>query len=601
MAVLGLESITRRLRSLLSLRLKPWKHDSGESEQRQALALRTVPLLRDLPAQDLMGLWRRREEIRLSAGSVVMRRGDPGDRIYVIQDGAVEVHLGLGPESVFIRRFVSGDFFGEMAVLTGAPRSADVVVVEDAVLWVWQRAAFEAIMAKSANVLRTIVNVLCEHLANTTALLDARDGFVEAAPEQRRFGRYLAIQREGAGGMGIVYKAIDQTTETPAAIKVLPLGWDSGGELRERLGREAAVLQRINHPNVIRILDVGEVDRTRGGGSWIVMELLPNALDRVLRAQHPDPLSPVIALRLARGVAGGLAAAHARGLVHRDVKPSNILLRDNGQPVLCDFGLATAVAQTAHTERLTPPDQILGTPDYLAPEQIEGKPVDHRCDIYALGVVLYELLQGNPPFAGGTPYEVFRGHVEGRPPPLLSTVPAPARAIVEKALQKRPEDRFASAAAMSKALAEAPEVVQAARLTEERRRHHRVAPYVGLGFGAPAAPGEPHLVLAVLRGDDWVPLDFALVDVSPGGLGIMSGEPLAADARVRASLLFESGVSAATGRVAYVAALDLSARLTVYKHGLVFDAEELELAAALTEAPAPARSQPVAAGQTGQQ
>jgi serine/threonine-protein kinase len=185
------------------------------------------------------------------------------------------------------------------------------------------------------------------------------------------------------------------------------------------------------------------------------MEWLPQAQDRVLRAQYPEPLAPNAALRLARGVAAGLAAVHAAGVVHRDVKPSNILLRADGSPVLTDFGLAAALAAVQASQRLTPSNVIVGTADYLAPEHIASGTVGGRTDIYSLGVVLYEMLAGYAPFAGRDPLKTLQAHLDEPPPPLPSTVPPAARAVVERALQKRPADRFASAEAVLAALDEA--------------------------------------------------------------------------------------------------------------------------------------------------
>ena len=158
------------------------------------------------------------------------------------------------------------------------------------------------------------------------------------------------------------------------------------------------------------------------------------------------------ALRIAAAVAEALGAVHAAGLIHRDLKPSNILLRADGQPVLTDFGLAAALADTVKEQRLTPPNVLVGTADYLAPEVIAGQPVDARADLYALGIVLYEMLAGFVPFAGRDPLQMLRAHLDEAVPPLSSTVPPEIRAIVERALQKNPLDRYASATDMAAAI-----------------------------------------------------------------------------------------------------------------------------------------------------
>lgn len=420
-----------------------------------AHALRSVPLFAAMPAADLVAIWRCLQELQVPAGAVLCRYGDPGDQFYVVQAGTLAVQLGLGPTSVPIRRIGPGDVVGEMALLTGAPRSADVVVVEDAVLWALDRHDFDAVLSGSRSLLQAFNRALCERVAQLTLLLEQRLAGRGSDPAGLRFGPYVVVEQLGVGGMAAVYSAVHVATDAAVALKVLPAGWGAAPEFRERLAREAAMLRRIDHPNVIRILEVGEVEARLGGGCYLAMEWLPQALDRVLRAQYPEPLAPATALRLARGVAVGLAAAHAAGVVHRDVKPSNILLRADGAPVLTDFGLATALAGVQTAQRLTPSNVIVGTADYLAPEHIAGVATDGRTDIYSLGVVLYEMLAGYVPFAGHDPMETLRMHLDEPPPPLPPTVPPAARTVVDRALQKRPEDRFISAIALLAALDEA--------------------------------------------------------------------------------------------------------------------------------------------------
>jgi serine/threonine protein kinase len=154
-------------------------------------------------------------------------------------------------------------------------------------------------------------------------------------------------------------------------------------------------------------------------------------------------------LHIARDAATALGAVHAARLIHRDLKPSNILMRANGQPVVTDFGLAAAITDSGIERRLTPANVLVGTADYLAPEAIRGQAVDGRADLYALGVILYEMLAGFVPFAGRGPLETLRAHCEEVVPPLPKLVPPAVQAIVDRALQKRPEDRFAAAEEMA--------------------------------------------------------------------------------------------------------------------------------------------------------
>jgi CRP-like cAMP-binding protein len=424
---------------------------SGQRWESAQLAhvLRQVPLFRDIPARDLDALWRHLEDERVPAGTVICKQGDPGDRFYIIQTGTVEVRVGAAQLTI-VSRLKAGDYFGEMALLTGASRSADVVAVEDTTLWSLDRATFDSILAESVPLLRALCATLAKRLASTLQLLRSQEGARSSSPSGIRFGPYRVVEQIGAGGMAVVYSAVEDGSENAVALKVLPASWGTATTFRERLQREAAVLQRLNHPGVIKVLGVGEASARLGGGFYIAMEWLPHALDRVLHAQYPEPLAPSTALRIVGGVADALAAVHANGLIHRDVKPSNILMRADGGPVLSDFGLATALADTMRAQKLTAPDSIVGTADYLSPEQIDGRSLDGRTDIYALGIVLYEMLVGLVPFAGRDPVDILNAQRSEPLPPLPNSVPPAVADIVIQATRKNPDQRFRSAEHMAR-------------------------------------------------------------------------------------------------------------------------------------------------------
>ena len=422
-----------------------------------AHSLRQVALLRDAPAEDLAALWKELHERRFAAGSSICRRGERGDGMYIVQAGSVEVRLGLGPDSAALYRLGPGDCFGEMALLTGEPRSADVVALEDCTLWLLGQAAFEQVLNQSTALLRSLNRAVAQRLAMATAVIEqTRLAALEPGPAGLRFGRYRVVAQLGAGGMSVVYSAVSDADGRAVALKVLPASWGAAPELRDRLQREAGILQQLQCPGVVHVLEVGTVSDRLGGGTFVAMEWLPDALDRLLRAQYPRPLDVARALRIAAGVADGLAAVHAAGLVHRDVKPSNVLLRADGRPVLTDFGLAAAVRDQLTNGRLTPPDTLVGTADYLAPEAIAGHMVDGRADVYSLGVVLYEMLAGYVPFAGRDPLQMLRAHLEEPVPALPPGIPASVQAIVNRALEKDPARRFPTADEFSAACRTAP-------------------------------------------------------------------------------------------------------------------------------------------------
>jgi serine/threonine-protein kinase len=254
--------------------------------------------------------------------------------------------------------------------------------------------------------------------------------------------RAYRIERElGRGGMATVYLAQDLKHHRPVAIKVLhpELAAALG---HERFLREVEIAARLQHPNILTLIDSGEA----GGFLYYVMPFVDGASVRGrLAREHELPVPDVV--RIMREVADGLSEAHAHGVVHRDIKPDNVLLRGQ-HAVITDFGVAKAVSEATGVHALTSVGVTLGTPTYMAPEQAGGDPaVDHRADIYALGVMAYEMLTGAPPFTGDTPQSVLAAHMTRQPEPIASRraeVPAPLAAIVMRCLEKNPTDRWQS-------------------------------------------------------------------------------------------------------------------------------------------------------------
>ncbi|HXI12251.1 MAG TPA: protein kinase [Thermoanaerobaculia bacterium] len=257
-----------------------------------------------------------------------------------------------------------------------------------------------------------------------------------------RIGSYEIVSPLGSGGMGTVYRALDTKLNRPVAIKFL------SNELadpaaRRRFQREAQLASSLNHPHILTVHDAGEFD----GRQYLVTEFVDGwTLKDWARAEKRTWRQIV---ELLAGVADGLSAAHAAGITHRDIKPANILVARNGYAKLADFGLAK-LAQTSTPEDvtaqlwddLTRPGMIVGTVEYMCPEQASGLPLDARCDVFSFGVVLYEMLARRKPFAGATDLEVLKTISHGTPEPLSEEVPAALRSVVEKALEKDPADRY---------------------------------------------------------------------------------------------------------------------------------------------------------------
>ena len=253
-------------------------------------------------------------------------------------------------------------------------------------------------------------------------------------------GRYELTHLIARGGMAQVYRAIDRQLDRPVALKVLFPELSVDRTFVERFRREAQAAANLSHPNIVPVFDWGEDD----GAYFIVMEYVDGRpLSAVLR--DPTPIPPHQIAMIGAGVAAALAFAHRHGVIHRDVKPGNVLITPDGDVKVTDFGIARAVNTE---ESLTQTGAVMGTAAYFSPEQAEGKGVDARSDIYSLGVVLYEMAAGRPPFTGDSPVAVASMHVRDQPPlprQVNAAVPAELEAVIMKAMAKSPDDRYGSA------------------------------------------------------------------------------------------------------------------------------------------------------------
>ncbi len=292
-----------------------------------------------------------------------------------------------------------------------------------------------------------------------------------AAPFPEKFGRFKVIDELGRGAMGVVYRAQDSALGRTVAIKTVALtGSAAERDIHEaRFLQEARAAGSISHPSIITIYDVGR----EGDTAFMAMELLEG---RDLRDLIRDvSLMPTRSVAIAAAVAEGLAYAHERGIVHRDIKPGNIMVLPDGRVKIMDFGIARLREPTVKTQT----GVLLGSPQYMSPEQIVGQPFDHRADIFSLGLVLYEMLTGVKPFQGeDIPELMFKvANMPATPPSHVAPdLPAVIDYIVARALKKKADERYQSAAEFAKDLREAAREVAAAEGVSLERAQAKTVP-----------------------------------------------------------------------------------------------------------------------------
>src|ERR1700733_13864013 len=272
-------------------------------------------------------------------------------------------------------------------------------------------------------------------------------------------GQFQVLQKIGSGGMGAVYKALQPAMNRMVGVKILHPKLANRKDLVSRFRREARAMSHLNHPNTVKVYLYGELD---DGSLYIVMEYLEGRnLNQVVRKDGPLPVERAIPVLIQ--VCGALQEAHLQGIVHRDLKPENIFVSTNGglkdYPKVLDFGLAKVTERELRpgSIMLTQEGMVFGTPEFMSPEQAQGKTLDPRSDIYSLATILYEVLTGKLPFDAKTPMEYIQAHVQ-KPPILLDEripgkkFPAGLGNALLRALEKGPEKRYGSAAEFAQAL-----------------------------------------------------------------------------------------------------------------------------------------------------
>lgn len=330
-------------------------------------------------------------------------------------------------------------------------------------------------------------------------------------------GRYRIEEEIGAGGMGVVYRVFDLELEDDLAIKVLQL--DGGDSERQilRFKQEIKLARKIVHPNVCRIYDFGSWRQLK----FVTMELLRGQTLDVFVDRHGSQPAGSLGLddklEIFRGILAGLRPAHELQIVHRDLKPQNVMITDNRRPVIMDFGLARDLEATG----ITTSNEVLGTPSFTAPESLMGLPVDHRCDVYSLGVILFELACGSKPYVGKTVFDIAQKQLTEEPPhprDLAPELPVWLDRVILKMLARDREERFQSVAEIQQVFelaVEAGSAVEistpppAAKIAEEAQP-----------LAEPASPAATKKVLIV--DDDDVFLTIVEAHLRPTGLRVIT-------------------------------------------------------------------------------
>ncbi|AKK28374.1 protein kinase [Mycobacterium sp. EPa45] len=362
-------------------------------------------------------------------------------------------------------------------------------------------------------------------------------------------GRYRVDAKIATGGMSTVYRGLDVRLDRPVALKVMDARYAGDSQFLTRFQREARAVARLKDPGLVAVYDQG------GGGSsqeppFLVMELIEGGtLRELLRERGPMP--PHAAAAVLRPVLGGLATAHRAGLVHRDVKPENVLISDDGEVKLVDFGLVRAVAEAG----ITSTSVILGTAAYLSPEQVSTGSSDARSDVYAVGVLAYELITGTTPFTGDNPLTVAYQRMDHDVPPpsaAITGVPPQLDEFIARATARNPDARFADAAEMAKGLDaiavelalprfRVPAPQNSAQHAAATAVHSR--PAAGHRAAAPAPPPAPvkNPTRQLIRDpQDWQPVidNDEIPELASQFAGIDIGEFIWERQRARRTLMF---------------------------------------------------------------
>lgn len=386
-----------------------------------------LPVFAGLPPEVLQRLVASMQAVELPAAATLMRRGEPGDALFILRSGKLRVQVPADDPTAeaMDRELVAPAIVGEMALITGEPRSADVTAIDDSRLLRMDQRVFADLRAEHPQMAVFLTCLVGERLLQNRGI--------------RQVGKYQVVGRLGSGGVATVFEAVHPGLGLPVALKMLSHTLVHDQALAAHFGREGRMVAQFRHDNIVRVLDTEEAYGTR----FIVMEKLDgDLLEHLIKRGERLPWPQV--RRILIEIAEALAYAHAAGLIHRDVKPANVFMTEDKRVKLLDFGIALDAALDDAN-----PDRLVGTPNYMAPEQILGQDLDARVDLYALGVLAFELCTLQLPYQADSVAAVFHKHVTAPiPDPRIfdPDMPEDLLRFIRRNLAKKPQDRFASAA-----------------------------------------------------------------------------------------------------------------------------------------------------------
>lgn len=355
----------------------------------------------------------------VKAGERFMTQGEPGDDCYIIQEGTCVINVEKDGELIPVARLQKGDIVGEMALLTGERRSAHVDAETNMRLWRLTRAQFDAISDAFPDLRGFLTDLVTKWFETRTITAE------------RRIGKYLITDIIGSGGYSFVYRGVHEALRMPVAVKMMKHDLATYSDFIKKFREEARTIAKFNHENIVHVYDIEERYKTL----FIIMEHLDGMSLRTL-LKRMLKLPPARVVRYLLQICAGLQYAHAKNVVHQDIKPGNIFILPDDKIKILDFGLATPFGADSN---------FTGTPFYMSPEQIECLPVDARTDIFALGLTAYEMLTGQRPFAREDAWKTMNLRVEQDipdPSEIVADLPAALRKFIMKACARDIRQRY---------------------------------------------------------------------------------------------------------------------------------------------------------------